>query len=85
MSLIAKTVCAVAFGVALASCAGSSRVGGILSPGTPQPELNEASAQTETKRPTDTKHARKRPESPGTQVSGSANRPEVNSASTGEE
>jgi hypothetical protein len=88
MGLIAKIVVAVVFGVALASCSGSSRVGGILSPGTPQPELNESSPQTETKRLTDTKHARKRPESPrstGTQVSGSANRPEVNSASAGEE
>jgi hypothetical protein len=88
MSVIAKTIGVVVFGAALASCAGSSRVGGILSPtGTPQPEFIET-PQPETKRRTATKHARKRPESPpntATEVSEPANKPEVSSASAGEE
>ena len=88
MRVIAKTVGVVAFGIALASCAGSSRVGGILSPtGTPQPEFIET-PQPETKRRTETKDARKRPELPPktvTQVSEPANKPEVSSASAGEE
>jgi hypothetical protein len=88
MSVIPKSIGAVAFGVALASCADSSRVSGILSPtGNPQPQVVEAS-QTETKRPTQTKYAKKRQApgtSIGTQVSEPANKPEVSSANAGEE
>jgi hypothetical protein len=88
MSMIPKTISVVAFGVVLTSCAGSSRVGGILSPTeNPQPQVVET-PQTETKRPIQTKHAKKRQEpgtSIGTQVSEPANRQEVSSASAGEE
>jgi hypothetical protein len=88
MSMIPKTISVIAFGVALTSCAGSSRVDGILSStGNPQPQVVET-PQPETKRPTQTKHAKKRQEpatSIGTQVSQPANKPEVSSASAAEE
>jgi hypothetical protein len=81
MSSIVKCTGTVALGLALASCASSSRLGGDLPPNA-QPQVIETPQQNKTKQ------AKKRPEprrNAGTQVSEPANKPEVSSASAGEE
>jgi hypothetical protein len=77
MSVIVKCTGAVALGVALASCASSSRLGSDL-------PLNPEAQGIETPQQNQTKQAKKRPQprtNAGTQVSEPANKREVSSGS----